>query len=487
MGDREELQELRRLAELEAKAGGGATATPDPGIGNVMMNAVPKTAANLLNTPVTLWNLAKQAAGAMHPQIKDYLPGPTPNYPMQAAQSLGLVDPAKEPQTAGQRIADSAIQTGLGALAGPGGMVRNAATGLAAGVAGQATQEVTGSDKAALAAGAVTPFLTRSYSQPPQMNAVAQQTFQEGRKAGFKVPPTEVNPSFFNERLESLAGKAAVKQAANQNNNPIADALTNRYLGVPEGTALTPQSLGQLRQAEGGPFKELGKLRPTPETEYFKRDHDTDLVDQWNQNRADARDSWKAYNRSGGDGSLRDKAKAFEATAESIEEDLKRLAKDNGREDLIDAVAKSRVRIAKSHDVEAALNLGDAGISPPHVASMMNAGKPITGELELIGKYQQAFPGFMREGAVVPSPGVSGTDMAMAAALGVGGYGATDSPYGAAAAALPLMRGPARAFALSNWHQNRLIPKPAEALGDTATRSALIADILAARQQQGVQ
>jgi hypothetical protein len=54
---------------------------------------------------------------------------------------------------------------------------------------------------------------------------------------------------------------------------------------------------------------------------------------------------------------------------------------------------------------------------------------------------------------------------------------------------LPLVRGPARALALSDWNQNRLLKSavPPEGLGDTAMRSALIAEILAARQQQGVQ
>lgn len=480
MGDREELQELRRLEELEAKA----SKTADPGIGNVMINAVPKGVAGLLDLPFHAWNAAKSVAGAVHPQIKDYIK-PTPSYFTEGAEKLGLIDPAKNPQTPTQRIVDTGIQTGIGALAGPGGMVRNAATGLTAGLAGQTMMEGTKSPTASLVAALAAPFALRSYSRGPALNPVVADTVKRGREAGFVVPPTEINPSFFNEKLESLAGKAAVGQEANLRNTKVADVLANRYLGVPDSTALTPESLGKIRQMEGKTYQELGQLRPTPQTEYFRRYHETDLVDQMNQARSNARDSWKAYNRSGGDGSLRDKAKAYEEEAASIERDIERLAKDNNREDLIEALAKSRQRIAKSHDVEAALNVGDAGISPPHVGRMVDAGKPITGELELIGKYQQAFPRFMREGAVVPSPGVSGTDAMMAALLGTTGAGAADSPYGAALGLLPLVRGGARAAALSNWNQNRLLKSAIspEGLGDTSLRSLLIANALAGGSQ----
>jgi hypothetical protein len=487
MGDREELQELRRLAELESKAGGGATATatPDPGIGNVMLNAVPKGVANLVNTPVTLWNLAKEAAGAIHPQIKDYMPPPTPNYPMQFAEQMGLVDPAKNPQTSGQRIADAAVQGGIGALAGPGGAIKNAATGMAGGMAGQVAGEV-GGDKAGLIAGAAAPFALRSYTSPSNLNPQALATAQAGRKAGYVVPPSELKPSFFNEKLESLAGKAATAQEANLRNQAVSDAMVARYLGMKPGTPITKESLMAGREKAGQVYKEVDSLKPTENMEWFPRYHETDLVEQMKQARADANKI--RYSNGPYDPSNRDKIKALEGTADSIEGDIGKLAEANGRPELVQALADARKNIAKHHTVEEALNYGDASISAPTVGRMLNQGKPLGPELELVGKYQQAFPRYMREGGQVPSPGVSGTDAAMSAGLGLGGYGAA-GPVGIAAAGLPLVRGPARALALSDWNQNRLLKSavPPEGLGDTAMRSALIAEILAARQQQGVQ
>jgi hypothetical protein len=485
MNEQEEF-EFRMRAEREAAT---PQATPDPGLGNVMMNALPKGVANLVNTPVTLWNLAKEAAGAVHPQIKDYMPPPTPNYPMQFAEQMGLVDPAKNPQTSGQRIADAAVQGGIGALAGPGGAIKNAATGMAGGMAGQVAGEV-GGDKAGLIAGAAAPFALRSYTSPSNLNPQALATAQAGRKAGYVVPPSELKPSFFNEKLESLAGKAATAQEANLRNAKVSEVLANKYLStkdmpVPDDTPVTREILRGRREKFGEKFQEAADLRPTPEMEWFPRYHETDLVKQSSQARADAN---KIRANRQYDPSDRDRIEALISKADSIEGDIARLAEANGKPELAKALADARVNIAKHHTVEDALNYGDAGISAPVIARMLNQGKPLGKELELIGKYHEAFPRFMREGSKVPSPGVSGTDAAMSAGLGLGGYGAA-GPVGIAAAGLPLVRGPARALALSDWNQNRLLKSavPPEGLGDTAMRSALIAEILAARQQQGVQ
>ncbi len=109
---------------------------------------------------------------------------------------------------------------------------------------------------------------------------------------------------------------------------------------------------------------------------------------------------------------------------------------------------------AKSYDIERALNLGDSTVSAPIIGRQLDktgtAGK--SGALSIIGKMAEAFPSVMREGGRVPSPGVSGTDAAMSAMLGVGG-GAAAGPAGILAAGLPLLRSPARNLVLSPAYQ----------------------------------
>lgn len=449
---------------------------PRPSMVDVALNAVPKGVANLVNTPVALWNLAKSTAASMHPQIKEYAT-PTPNYPMQGMEAIGLVDQNKEPQTAGQRILDTAIQAGVGAAAGPGGLVRNVATGLTGGAAAQTTKEVTDSDLAAAAVGIATPFAVRGMTMGnrPSANPVRDQTLKEGQAAGYVVPPTEVRPSFLNNRLESIAGKAAVRQEAVARNQGVTNALAAKALGLPPDTPLTESTLAAVRDQASQPYKQVAAMSPMAKS----------ALEKLQEARFEASDAYKFYQRSG-DPAARKTAAALSTKAEMYEKAIEKIAQQAGAPDLVKELRDGRKLIAKTYDVEKAMNLGSADISAPVIGSQLDkAGVAAkTGELQTIGKFQQAFPRFMGEGARSPQAGVSGTDSAMSAGLGLGGYGAL-GPAGVAAAGLPLLRGPARSLALSDWYQKRLglPPVPPEALGDTAIRSGLIANAIAQRQQ----
>jgi hypothetical protein len=133
-----------------------------------------------------------------------------------------------------------------------------------------------------------------------------------------------------------------------------------------------------------------------------------------------------------------------------------------GREDLVEALRASRTKIAKTYDVERSLNLGSGDIAAPILGRQLDksglAAK--SGRLATIGRMAEAFPSVMREGARVPSPGVSGTDAAAGAILGTLGYGA-GGPAGLLAAGLPLLRGPARNLVLSPGFQKFATADPA--------------------------
>jgi hypothetical protein len=300
----------------------------------------------------------------------------------------------------------------------------------------------------------------------------------------------------------------------------VTNALAARSLDLAPDTPLTESVLSKVRDEASKPYKDISQLSPRA----------ADALEKLKQARFEASDQYKYYNRSGNPEARKEAAK-WQAKADAYEKVIEKEAqkvidvygvkekplsksrevgfplpatagkhadleaeylgqRSAGNPDILNELRAGRTRIAKSYDVEHALGLGSGDVSAPTIARQLDkAGTAAkSGELQVIGKYADAFPQVMREGAKVPSPGVSGTDAAMSAGLGMGGYGAA-GPAGILAAGLPLVRGPARAMALSDWYQNRLFrqPVPSEALGDTATRSALIADILAARQQQGVQ
>lgn len=462
-----------------------------PPMGAVVANAAAKGAAALpdmfLNAPANAWNIGqgvigygKELLGNKDAWLNTNLVAP-PDLVRKAFEKAGLIRADAEPQTAGQRIADAATQGIVGAAAGPGGLLRNAATGALGAGGGQTAYEITGSPAAAIGVGLAAPYALRGLAagNRPSTNPVREQTLREGQAAGYVVPPSEVRPNFINNTLESIGGKAAVRQEAAQRNQSVTNALAARSLGLPPDTPMTEKVLAGVRDEASEPYRQLAGIS----------DESNALLEQLKQKRADATAYYKHYNRSADPASLKT-AKNTSAEAYLIEKQLDDIAKNAGHGELVDALAEARKTIAKSHDLERAIGLGDANVSAPTLARQLDQsgmnGK--TGEQQLIGRMADAFPSVMREGSKVPAAGVSATNALTAALLGTAGYGLSDNQYGAALGVLPFLRGPVRSMLLSGAYQKRMAtpPPPQEPLNDAALRSLLIANELAARQQ-GVQ
>jgi hypothetical protein len=577
--------------------------TPKPSMGDVAVNAIPKGVANVLNTPVALWNLAKQAASAMHPQIKEQAT-PTPNYPMQGMEALGLVDPAKNPQTPEQRVVDAMVQGGIG-MAVPGGILRNMATGAAAAGAGQMTTELTGSPLAGAAVSMATPFAVRRLANTGAQaaNAARDATLREGQQAGYVVPATEVNPSFLQNRLESVAGKAALKQEAVLRNQQVTNALAAKALGLPINKPITEGALRDLRKDAGRAYQDVHDLNPGGQLQRLQvrsntmqsmqpgelqgmtvrsdisrpmepgpvtgmrvstthgpaattglrvgevRDAQGRLIglkvgqnsmgvdaplegmkgkvtsrgqdvpgpmqgmqvsvgktygekpgplegmqvsvketrsgvplEELRQARADANAYYNHYARSADPESLK-KAKALTARAHEIEQEFADIAAKSGRADLVDELVKARQKIAKTYDVEKALNLATGDVSAPVIGRQLDqAGSAAkSGELETIGRFQQAFPKFTGEGAMSPVPGVSAVEPLAMAGLGMGGSGLGQAGW--LAGGLPLVRGPMRSLLLSPAYQ-RFFAQPQ--YSGLTPQERVIQSLLAGRTQAGL-
>lgn len=285
--------------------------------------------------------------------------------------------------------------------------------------------------------------VARSAKGAPALNPVKAATLQAGQAAGYVVSPSSVNPSWLNHRLESIAGKAAVGQEAAQRNQEITTLLAKRELGLPADANITEQTLNLFRAQQGKPYAEIAKLSP-------EADNALDALKQ-------ARfmgNKYHVFSERSGDPAAYLKAEELKKTAGMIEKQLENIASQHGRPDLVQQLPAARTAIAKSYDIEHALNLGDSNVSAAVIGRKFDkvGEKGMTGELATIGKMAQAFPSVMREGSRVPAPGVSGTDAASSALLGTLGYGA-GGPAGVLAAGLPLLRGPARSLVLSPGYQ----------------------------------
>ena len=206
-------------------------------------------------------------------------------------------------------------------------------------------------------------------------------------------------------------------------------------------------------------------------------------LDKLKETRLDASDNWVEYARSRRM-EARHAAEAADAKALLYERVIEHEARANGQAGIIGDLREARTTIAKTHDIQNSMNVGDGNVSPKYFGAKLQHGKPLSGNLEVIGRFAKAFPSVMKDGASVPASGVSGTEAGMSAMLGAIGYGAAGGPAGLIAAGLPLARGPARAAVLSQsflgipgttGYQQRLLRNPPE------LNQAVLQSILAGR------
>ncbi len=150
-------------------------------------------------------------------------------------------------------------------------------------------------------------------------------------------------------------------------------------------------------------------------------------------------------------------AESLSQKADTIEAALEKIASRSGNPGLVDSLREARKNIAKSYDIERSLNKGTGDVEAPSLGKAFDKGK-VTGNLEEIGRFQQAFPASARAGASVPTAGVSKSEAIVGALMGTAG-GAALGPAGAALAALPLVSGPVRSMILSPSYQ-KIMGKP---------------------------
>jgi hypothetical protein len=502
---KEQEFEFRYRLEQEQKAAPPAT-LPMPSNAAVAVNAIGKSAAAgadmVLNFPSQVNRLAGSAyTKVTGKQPHPYFATPPPDVAQRTWTDAGMIRPEHEPQTSGQKILDAGVQGATGAAMTPiGGAVRAVKPawqaveqfarpllpGFLGGTVAEGTTQATGRPEAGVAASAVLPFAGRQARRltnaPPPPNAVREATIAEGHEAGYVTPPSRVNPSLLNNVVESFAGKAAIGQQSAIKNQYTTNANAAKELGLPKGTAMTPDLLEKIRTTASEAYQKVADLPAMgPGVHAAGELSPPAALRELKQARADAKQKYDHYKKSG---EPKDEAaaEAHWARAEQMETMLERHAQRAGRPELIDELHQARTRIAKTYDIEKALSEGDANVSAHTLGRSLKRGRPLSGELETTGKFAQAFPPETRNGASVPPPGVSHANTITSALLGLGG--AYYSPELAVAGAVaPWLRGGVRHAVLSKPGQSLLAnPRPEVSLGDTTLKSLLLARAIANRQ-----
>lgn len=284
------------------------------------------------------------------------------------------------------------------------------------------------------------PVLARQQAE----NAVRDSTLKAAQNEGYKVIPSHVNPGMAEGAIESMGGKAAIRQQATIENQRITDAIARREIGVPENTPLTMQTIEARRQALSQPYAELAAV--SPNATFFLRE----LRDA----RQKATAFWKEYEVQKTVSSL-ENYKALNAKANAMEGKLEAEAMKAGKPQLVPSMRAARQAIAKTWDVERALNLGDGTVDAQALGRLYDRGAPLSGGLETIAKFAQG-PGkqVTSQAAAQGTPNVSKLNWPVALAGGAGGTATLGPLAGAVMAAAPFVVPPvARGMALSDIYQ----------------------------------
>lgn len=313
----------------------------------------------------------------------------------------------------------------------------NAAVGVGAGVAGQKVGNMISSGLAQR---------TASEAARQGRNTLRDQVLAESQKAGYVLPKSEVAPSFLNNRLESVAGKAALKQDATLRNQEVTNRLGRELLGLSDDQPITKQAFTSFREKVAEPYRQIEALdnRAAVASEALKKV------------RNEAQAQWNFYNRSANPDAL-NIAKALDQKAEMLENAIDKIASSKGRPELVSQLRDARKQIAQSYDLQRGLNPATGDISAPVIGRLMDK-KPLSENLATIANFSRAFPKFSGPGASTPAAGISALEPMSMAGYGAIGQAASGDARGLLASGIPLLRDPARNLLLSRPYQSLVRP-----------------------------
>lgn len=281
-------------------------------------------------------------------------------------------------------------------------------------------------------------------------NSVLDTTLANARSEGYVVPSSAVNPTFLGNRLESVAGKAATGQEASIRNQQVTNKIARREASLPEDSPITEGTLAAARDQLAQPYQEVAALSPTAAKK----------LELLKEARFEAKGNWQYADRTGDPKAVKE-AKKWDNKAQRLESDIDTEAQNSGNLDLVTRLQEARKALAKNYTVERALNVGSGDVDAGTIGRLLDKGAPLSGGLETIGRFNQAFKRYSREGTNVPAAGVGKTEAIAGATLGAVGHA---TGVGLWPAGLPLLSGPARSLALSNMMQGPRTYQPGMSL-----------------------
>jgi hypothetical protein len=327
--------------------------------------------------------------------------------------------------------------------------------------------------------GIATPIMSKlaGILRGPEQTTQMAGAVEKAREAGYVIPPTQAKESLVNRVLEGTAGKQTTAQNASAKNQAVTHKLVAKSLGLPEEETITPELLNFLRKEAGQAYENL-KLSGTVKTskkyiealdniskdarDAIKDFPDADISPVINLVNSLKTPKFDVSSAIAQIKSLRNKAdiayrqgdtelgKAAKDAGVVLENTIEAHLANTNQKELLDAFKDARQLIAKTHSIEKALNPASGTVDARKFAAQLRAKKPLTEELKTVAEFAAQFPKASQTTELMGSrPQISPFDIA-----GAGIASAITNPAAMASVAI---RPTARAAALSNTIQNRLV------------------------------
>lgn len=463
-----ELDELE-LAELEAlEASAESEPTADVPLSAIELPTPWGGTFNPVNAAQTVKNMGLEAGGATGGQVLGAGTGPLAPVAVPLLGGVGgllgnvagqLTTPGKDFSIgeAGGAFVAGTVPGASVAKAGGKELVKAGAKAAAMNYGAKATETVmdrgelptAGESAMAVGAGLAAPVVSKATNKfLPESVPVARPidphlakrdfVLKKWRSAGGKIDPGAVDKGI--PVVDMIAGKEGTRQMASVDNQRVINRLLREDIGLKGDGAIGVKTLDLVREEAGIAYQRVANLSKQAASD----------LDNLGKARSKARELGEAYKQTNGNTELREQWVAAKEIAQGIEDLVEQHAIKSGRPQLIKDLKKARETIAKSYEIEAALNNGNDWVDAGAIASNYN-GRNMTGNLQLVAEAASAFPQYLVEPSRIGAPGVS----RLGAYSGAQAL-ATGSPAGAAAFTLPLFGKPARRYLLGKEVQDRV-------------------------------
>ena len=263
-----------------------------------------------------------------------------------------------------------------------------------------------------------------------RLNAPRIEALKAAQETGAVVFPTAVSSGLGTGTVESISGKEMVEQSMMAKNQPIAQSLVRKDLGIPVSQPLVGSVYDDIRSRPDvvEPYQTAAKLPTVAVDDVFRNEVSSlnrlsgfsdEVKDVLKSDRVEAltgkiqnidalsgdealalirdfRDKSKNLHRQinqgtgGADAAESALVKVYDDAADIVENQLERRAA--GDSNLVSRLRNARKTIAKTYQYEKATDLGTGNIDARVFAKRLKEGQPIEGNMRMLGQIAGQFP-----------------------------------------------------------------------------------------------